>query len=149
DQSKALEALKTHQRVLFQASTGYGKTIVMTDLVAKLIKNYNYNILILVHRSELLEQTRNALIKFGISSEPIDAETKLLLRNTNVYVAMVETIHNRLSKDSSFLTDIDLIITDEAHIQVFHKVTDFFPDAKELAFTATPLINKREKFNLC
>lgn len=149
DQSKALEALKKHQRVLFQASTGYGKTIVMTDLVAKLINNYNYNILILVHRSELLEQTRNALIKFGISSEPITDKTKFLLRNTNVYVAMVETIHNRLSKDSNFLTDIDLIITDEAHIQVFHKVTDFFPNAKELAFTATPLINKRERFNLC
>lgn len=149
DQAKALESLKTHQRVLFQASTGYGKTIVMTDLVAKLIKNYNYNILILVHRSELLEQTRNALIKFGISSEPITDKTKFLLRNTNVYVGMVETVHNRLSKDSNFLTDIDLIITDEAHIQVFHKVTDFFPKAKELAFTATPLINKRERFNLC
>src|SRR5690625_1693718 len=137
------------RRFLLGDFTVTHNTVVMTDLVAKLIKNYNYNILILVHRSELLEQTRNALIKFGISSEPIDAETKFLLRNTNVYVAMVETIHNRLSKDSNFLTDIDLIITDEAHIQVFHKVTDFFPNAKELAFTATPLINKRERFNLC
>lgn len=148
DQFKALEALKTHKSVLFQASTGYGKTIVLTD-IAKKASDADRKVLVLVNREELLTQTREALISIGISSEPINDKTTFLLRNTNVYVAMVESIYNRLSENNNFLKDINLIITDECHIQVFKKVVDFFPEAKEIGFTATPVLNQREKYLYC
>lgn len=149
DQEKALRAFKSSKRVVLQASTGYGKTVVLADTAKRFVNATDKDVLVLVNRQELLQQTRDALVKINVSSEPINDKTTFLLRNTRVYVAMVESLYNRMQKDSNFLDNIGLIITDECHIQVFTKLIEFFPNALELGCTATPILNERVKYFFC
>ncbi len=74
----------------------------------------------------------------GISRIPI----------VDCYVAMVETINNRLKKFPHFFNHIGLVIIDEAHIGNHHKVLQYFPDALVAGFTATPIsANKKKPLN--
>lgn len=59
--------------------------------------------------------------------------------NYACYVAMVETLKNRI-KDKLFNTDdIGLLIVDEAHHNSFRKLIGKFPNASVVGVTATPL----------
>lgn len=128
--------LDIHNRVLVQLPTGGGKTIIFTEF-AKTVKNLK--VLILVHRVELLKQT----LKNIPNAKKITAKTKSFTDSDNgVFIAMVETLNSRLKKDQNYITGIDLIITDEAHILCFEKIWDYFTGVKILGFTATPIINK-------
>jgi len=98
-------------------------------------------VLILTHRKELCRQTVATLKKSGIKSKVIDSSTKknLMKGNYSCYVAMVETLKNRI-KDKLFNTDdIGLLIVDEAHHNSFRKLIGKFPDASLVGVTATPL----------
>lgn len=149
DKNNIYKTLHQNSRVLFQANTGYGKTVVLANILKDFAKGSDKKALVLVHRSELLDQTRNALIRENTTSEAINDCTEYLLHNSKIYVAMVQSLENRLEKDSNFIKDIGLIIIDECHIQVFEKVVKRFPDAKKLGFTATPVLMNRVKFWRC
>lgn len=142
-------AFKKHRKVLFQASTGYGKTVVLCDIIKSFTQKNNKKALVLVNREELLTQTREMLIKMDVSSEGISADVNGLIHNTNTYVAMVETLDNRLKDDPNYIENIGLIIVDECHIQVFDKITDRFQDSLILGCTATPVLLKRVRFWKC
>jgi len=146
--SNILEALKTHQKVLAQLPTGAGKTFCFCH-ICKLASEKGKRVLILVHRDELIEQTSKSLIKMGVINEKITSRKRKLDNFANVYVAMEKTIHNRLTKNPVFLKDIDLIIADEVHIQLFDKIYDLFPQAKVIGFTATPSVLNRVTFFKC
>lgn len=141
-------ALKTNKKVLAQLPTGAGKTFCFCH-ITKVASEANKRVLILVHRDELVEQTVKSLIKLGVPSESITSKKRKLLNHSNCFVAMEKTIFNRLQKNKNFLTDIDLIIADEVHIQVFNKVIDLFSYAKVIGFTATPTVLKRDTFFRC
>ena len=55
------------------------------------------------------------------------------------FVAMVETLNNRLNDDKLKLEDIGLVIIDEAHYNSFRKLFKFFDKCFILGVTATPL----------
>jgi len=141
-------ALRKHQRVLFQASTGYGKTVVASFLI-KYFTERNKRVLFIVDSEDLVRQTCEKLIKFGVPNEQILSKTKKPKHFSNCYVSMERSLYNRLEKDSNFLKTIDVIISDECHILVHEKLYDFFPGAKILGMTATPVILKRETFFKC
>lgn len=104
-------------------------------------KNPGKAVLILVHRIELLQQTRRTLYNaFNIVAQPIVAGMKTI-PPSKVYVGMVETVNNRVAK----LPGIGLVIIDEAHIAVHNKMHDHFPDQFIIGFTATPLSANRKK----
>ena len=140
--------LKNNQRVLAQLPTGAGKTHSFCHIINK-ADQAGKRVLVLVHRDELVGQTIRSLNKHGVISESLTSKKRKLKHHTNCIVAMVETAYNRLSKDSLFLRNIDVVIADEVHIQVFEKVYNLLPNSKVIGFTATPVILKRSTFYKC
>ncbi len=127
------------RRIVFQMPTGSGKSLTFAGLIHRYIQRYHKSALICVHREELLNQSRVSLYNgFKINSETIVAG-KSHLRKSQVYVAMVETLNNRLKKHEQWADHIGLVIVDEAHVGNHKKIYDYFPNALIIGFTATPL----------
>jgi superfamily II DNA or RNA helicase len=126
------------RKLVVQSHTGSGKTVMFSTICDRFIAKQNKRILILVHRTELLGQTRKTLFSwYGINAQAIDADTKQVF-DRMVYVGMVETVYKRLKKNPNWLPEVGMVIIDEAHIANFHKLHDFFPGKYILGFTATP-----------
>lgn len=126
------------KRNCIQSSTGSGKTVVFSHLA----NNYKGNVLILVNRTELLEQTsRNITRPLGIISSK-ECEPN------EVTIGMVESVNNRMKKGVFDLKNIDLIIVDEIQNLQFTKVFENYPN-RLLGFTATPVIDKKEFYFKC
>lgn len=146
--NEVILALRNNQRVLFQASTGYGKTVVASFLI-KYFTERGKRVLFIVDSEDLVRQTCEKLIKFGVPNEKILSKTKTPKHFADCYVSMERSLYNRLEKDSNYLKNIDIIISDECHILVHEKLYAFFPDSKVLGMTATPVILKRDTFFKC
>lgn len=138
-----------HNRILYQLCTGGGKTAIFSFLTKWWLDNYDSNVLILCHRTELVSQTEKTLNNIGIGSEPIVSKVTRAKHHSRVYIGMVETAYRRLQKNPYFFPNVGLIIVDECHILVFHKCFNHFPNAKILGCTATPCVLKRETFYRC
>lgn len=148
--NEILDKFQTKQRILYQLSTGGGKTFIFCFLTKKFVEYSNKKVLILCHRQELIDQTIKSMIRIGLTCEELTPRTKNKLNHlSNCYVAMVETTYNCLKKNEYFLKDVGLIIADECHTLVFDKVFNFFPFAKILGCTATPVVLKRTAFFSC
>ena len=130
------EFIKKLRSTLFVLATGGGKTVVFCH-IAQQTAARNKNVLILVHRVELLRQTSKSLSKSGVDHGLINANYTPNLTKP-VQVASVQTLIKRLGK----ITPPDLIIIDEAHHATagsWRKVVDYFPNARILGVTATPM----------
>lgn len=144
-----LHKFNSVDKVMLQASTGYGKTYTFSYL-AKHYVDKKKKVVILCHREELCTQTADTLNNIGIKTQIVTPSTRKIHHITaDVYVCMIETIYNRLKKKRFVFDNIGLVISDEAHIRVFEKTYQFFPDAKILGVTATPISLKREKYFKC
>lgn len=129
------------RKIVVQLATGGGKTVMFSAISNRYIEKSGKSVLILVHRKELLLQTRRTLYNgFGITSQVIVAGMKTI-PPAKVYVGMVESVNNRIDR----LRDIGMVIIDEAHIAVHNKMHDHFPTQYILGFTATPLSANRKK----
>ena len=98
-----------------------------------------------MHRQELINQTLATLRTIGVTCESVVASKKTLNHNSDCYVGMVQTLKNRLRANPLFLKDVGLVILDEAHLDHFQEVLEYFKDAKILAVTATPVSQKKNK----
>ena len=141
--------MKKNMAVVAQLATGGGKTVCFATIVKKYIDNTDKNVVIFVHRLELLKQTRKTLYDwYGIISQEISADAKTVNNlsffdsKPRVYVSMVETFNIR-AKDSKFIEPIEkntgLLIIDECHISNFKKIFIHFPFAQRIGFSATPI----------
>lgn len=80
------------------------------------------------------------LDEFGVNNKIINSTAKLDdQENYSCFVAMVETLKNRLNEEKLDISDIGLVIVDEAHYNSFTKIFKFFDDSFILGVTATPL----------
>ena len=81
------------------------------------------------------------LNEFGVNNKIINSEVKELPvpNNFMCYVAMVETLNNRLRDKILDLDNIGLMIVDEAHYNSFRKLFKFYEKGVMLGVTATPL----------
>lgn len=147
--SEIKEKFNSCNRVLYQLGTGGGKTAIFSFLIQWWLETHTSNVLILCHRTELVSQSEETLNRIGIGSEPIVSKVRNPAHHSRVYIGMIETAYRRLQKNPYFFKNIGLIITDEAHILIFNKVFDFFPNAKILGCTATPCVLKRITFWKC
>jgi superfamily II DNA or RNA helicase len=148
--------LALHQSVLCVAPGGSGKTVLMSAISQRYIRlSKNNKICIFVHRDELFNQTREKLLLeivcsdlrlHGVVSQGISQETTYIDPNIQVYVIMVETFFSRITSESfaAFFKGVGMYIIDEAHRTDFIKIFDFFPGAKRLGFTATPISSKKK-----
>lgn len=133
--------------ILYQMPTGTGKTRLFTSIIRDiniwgLRHNINFRILIIAHRSELIEQSSRSLDKYRIKHGVLAGTMKDKRDLTQaIQVVSIQTIthpaNQCLIKDLKF----DFIIIDEAHHAVassYQKLWEFCPDAKKLGVTATP-----------
>ena len=126
--------------LLYQLPTGGGKTVIFSEIVRQYLKTKQKKVLVLTHRIELCRQTSEMLTSFGVSNKVIDSKANLDDRaQFSCYVAMVETLNNRLNDGKLELSDIGLVIIDEAHYNSFTKLFKFFEKSFILGVTATPL----------
>ena len=96
--------------------------------------------MVLTHRIELSKQTSTMLDEFGVNNKIINSTATLDDQGDySCFVAMVETLKNRLNDEKLDISDIGLVIVDEAHYNSFTKIFKFFEDSFILGVTATPL----------
>lgn len=103
---------------------GSGKSILIADIAKKTTLKRN-RVLFIVHRQELTKQISETLSWWGVDMD-------------YVQIGMVQTITRRLDET----LDPKLIITDENHHSLaksYRKIYDYFPKAKLVGFTATPV----------
>jgi superfamily II DNA or RNA helicase len=131
---------KGFRRIVGQLATGGGKTVMFAGLTKRyLAANPDKNVLIAVHREELMDQARRTLYDwYGIIAEKVVSTTKTL-PSAKVWATMIETANNRLKKRPEYFPNVGLIIIDEAHVGNFKKLLAYFPKAIVIGFTATPI----------
>jgi len=127
--------LRTNRKVVAQLATGGGKTVCFSAICDRFTARNTSDILILVHREELLAQATKSI---RLRTQPVVAGMKSI-PHARVYVAMVETAYKRLDK----FTNIGLVIVDECHIGNFTKVIEHFTESYIIGFTATPLAARK------
>jgi superfamily II DNA or RNA helicase len=90
-------------------------------------------------------QTSKQLSAINVANKVINSEVKLLddQDEYQCFIAMVETLNNRLNENDNFIADVGLVIVDEAHYNSFRKIFQFYEDANILGVTATPLSSNR------
>jgi superfamily II DNA or RNA helicase len=135
-----LESAPAGTKILYQLPTGGGKTVIFSEIAKNYIGKYARQVVVLTHRIELCRQTNNVLKRLGIRSMEYTSEVKKRPKvQPDCYVAMIETLKNRL-RDKQFNPDtIGLVIIDEAHHNSFRKLLGNFRNAVIVGVTATPL----------
>lgn len=139
--SRKLNELEDNHNVLFQLPTGGGKTVIFSEITRRYVKSTGKKVLILTHRIELCKQTSRMLSEFNVDNMIIDSKVKSVSDGNDyiAFVAMVETLNNRLQEEKITLNNIGLVIVDEAHYNSFRKLFKYFEDVNILGVTATPL----------
>ena len=124
-----------NKNVLLTLPTGAGKTVIFSE-ITRLAGLKGANVLILVHRKELIDQAGDKLTKADVKYGIIAAGHKE--SKSSVQIASVQTLINRLNNPDQY----NLIIIDEAHHAVansWRKIFEFYKKAKRLGVTATPM----------
>jgi ATP-dependent helicase IRC3 len=145
-QKEALDAIVTSQsngisRQLVVLPTGAGKTILFSHL--PIVKPDSLPMLVLAHRSELLDQAR---AKISASNPHLTVEIEQAERKAgkvDVVVASVATLgRNGTPRILEYPKDyFKSIVIDEAHhaaAQTYRRIVDYFDSPFLLGVTATP-----------
>ncbi len=137
---KKFESAPDDYHLLYQLPTGGGKTVIFSEITRRYLKTFKKKVLVLTHRIELSKQTSRMLNEFGVTNKTVNSTAKLDDQHEfDCFVAMVETLNNRLNDDKFDISDIGLVIVDEAHYNSFTKIFKFFNKSFILGVTATPL----------
>ncbi len=138
---KCLNDNTDNSNLLYQLPTGGGKTVVFSEIAKRFIQKTKKKVVVLTHRIELSQQTSKMLKGFGVKNKIINSEVKEWQDQDEYmcFVAMVETLNNRLQEEKVEIKNIGLVIIDEAHYNSFRKLFKFFEESIILGVTATPL----------
>ena len=130
-----------NHNLLYQLPTGGGKTVIFAEIAKRYIAENKKKVLILTHRIELCNQTSSLLSEIGVKNMIINSKVKSLPNDNDFmcFVAMVETLKNRLQDQVMDMQNVGLVIIDEAHYNSFRKLFDYFGKSIVLGVTATPL----------
>jgi superfamily II DNA or RNA helicase len=136
-----IDTASPKHHLLYQLPTGGGKTVVFSEIVRRYIQKHEKKVVVLTHRIELCKQTSKMLKGFGVKNKIINSNVKELTdqNDYSCFVAMVETLKNRINDEKLHLDNIGLVIIDEAHYNSFRKLLSSFKNAFILGVTATPL----------
>ena len=141
-QAEAVDGLRNsllagNKRVLLQAGTGSGKTIVAADVIKKAVAKGS-RVLFLAHRRELIDQCSDKLYRFGVHHGIIMAGRRQNLAE-QVQVVSIQTLWTR--REVMELPEADLIVVDECHRSLsltYLELIEHYPKAVLLGLTATP-----------
>jgi len=136
-----LDNADKNYHLLYQLPTGGGKTVIFSEIVRRYLSKHDKKVVVLTHRIELCKQTSKMLNGFDVTNKIINSKVKELpdQNDYSCFVAMVETLKNRINDEKLHLDNIGLVIIDEAHYNSFRKLLSSFKNAFILGVTATPL----------
>ena len=141
--------LEHNDSTLLVMATGTGKTRAFTHLAQKRFQRNRKPILVLAHRSELLEQARDSFMDAGIHSAIEKADSYARSQPHDAVIASVQSLC-RPDRLAMYPRDyFDFIITDEAHhstASTYRRIYDHFVGTKHLGVTATP--NRHDEIGL-
>lgn len=123
------------KRLLLVSAVGSGKTTCFTEVI-RLATAAGLQVLVCVHREELLDQASKRLTEFGIRHGVIAAGKPRGDIHALVQLASIDTLRNRPKPEAQ------LVVLDEAHrakAKTWESVLEHYPDAYVLGVTATPL----------
>lgn len=131
----------SNYHLLYQLPTGGGKTVIFSEITRRYLEQHNKKVVVLTHRIELCKQTSKMLKGFDVKNKIINSVIKELPDQDeySCFVAMVETLKNRLNDEKLEIDNVGLVIIDEAHFNSFRKLFSSFSNAFILGVTATPL----------
>lgn len=132
-----MENVSNH-KLLYQLPTGGGKTVVFSEIARRYMERFGKTVVILTHRKELCTQTSNTLKKIGVKNQIISSKSGNFKPDCDCYVAMVETLRNRIKSKKIKTNNVGLVIVDEAHHNSFRKLMSSFKKAFVIGVTATP-----------
>ena len=117
--------------LLYQLPTGGGKTVIFSEIVRRYIQKHDKKVVVLTHRIKLCKQTSKMLKGFGVKNKIINSNVKELpdQNDYSCFVAMVETLKNRINDEKLHLDNVGLVIIDEAHYNSFRKLLSSFKKA--------------------
>ncbi|WP_297510978.1 DEAD/DEAH box helicase family protein [Flavobacterium sp.] len=136
-----LDHAPSNYHLLYQLPTGGGKTVIFSEITRRYLEKHKKKVVVLTHRIELCKQTSKMLSAFSVKNKIINSDIKELpdQEEYSCFVAMVETLKNRLNDKKLAIHDVGLVIVDEAHFNSFRKLFSSFKDSFILGVTATPL----------
>ena len=147
------EAWDEVDSVMFQMPTGTGKTRLFTSIIRD-INDYSkqrkeaVKILIIAHRTELIDQIDKSLDKYNVAHNVIvGGKSKNYKKPVNV--ASIQTITNKSNLEKATKLNVQFVIIDEAHhalAKTYKKLWQMYPDARFLGVTATPWRMNHESF---
>ena len=129
-----LDNAPSNYHLLYQLPTGGGKTVIFSEIVRRYLSKHNKKVVVLTHRIELCKQTSRMLKTFEVKNKIINSKVKELpdQNDYSCFVAMVETLKNRINDKKLHLDNIGLVIIDEAHYNSFRKLLSSFKISSEL-----------------
>lgn len=129
------------KRTLLVLPTGCGKTIVFSKIIEDRVK-MGERVLVLAHRSELLEQASDKLMTAtGLGTALEKAENTSIGSWFRVVVGSVQTMQREKRLSQFPPNHFDTIVIDEAHHAIsdgYQRVLEHFGGANVLGVTATP-----------
>lgn len=129
------------KRTLLVLPTGCGKTIVFSKIIEDRVK-MGERVLVLAHRSELLEQASDKLMTAtGLGTALEKAENTSIGSWFRVVVGSVQTMQREKRLSQFPPNHFDTIVIDEAHHAIsdgYQRVLEHFVEANVLGVTATP-----------
>ncbi len=138
---ESIDNQPSNHHLLYQLPTGGGKTVVFSEIVRRYLERFDKKVVILTHRIELCKQTSKILKGFEVKNKIINSSCKEIpdQQEYSCFVAMVETLKNRLLDEKLEIANVGLVIIDEAHYNSFRKLLGSFKNSFVLGVTATPL----------
>lgn len=120
-----------------------GKTYTFAS-IAKDFADHGRKTLLLTDREELLSQSNNSYVNFGLEAFFIQAGCRTVNNNFSCYISMAQTLRRRIEdKDQhfiDFIKSMDAIFIDECHEQIFNFLLEsgIINDIWLAGFTGTP-----------
>ncbi len=130
-------AMRSYKNILIQCETGFGKTVVATDITSAAVNKGNL-VFFICHRQSLIDQTYRTFGRGGIKQISfIAAQYPAYSEKSLVQICSIGTLVNRINS-----VNLPVIcIWDEAHhlgAKTWSKVKDAMPNAYHIGLSATP-----------
>lgn len=154
-QSQSIVAALKQGRGVIILPTGAGKTLTIATLVNSIKAIYlNFKFLIIVPTIQLIKQTYEDLIEYGIDSTLLAkwSGDDILDTNKNIVVAGLQVIQSQAHKYKEYLNSISVLIIDECHKlrkkNEFNNILKYISTPHKFGFTGTMPSDLLDQWNI-